>query len=80
MLLRLQDMYVSTSRQLKRLESVWRSPIYSHFGETLGGVASIRAYGREAQFGREAEGGVDRNNKCLLPQITANRSGAEEVL
>jgi ABC-type multidrug transport system fused ATPase/permease subunit len=39
----LQKFYISTFRQLKRLESIWRSPIYSHFGETLSGLQVIRA-------------------------------------
>ncbi|KAI9025859.1 hypothetical protein CLU79DRAFT_813063 [Phycomyces nitens] len=42
--------YLRVSRQFKRLNSVSRSPIYSHFTETLTGVTTIRAYCQEETF------------------------------
>ncbi|OJJ48393.1 hypothetical protein ASPZODRAFT_140688 [Penicilliopsis zonata CBS 506.65] len=42
--------YLSSSRDLKRLESVQRSPLYQQFGETLNGIVTIRAYGDGPRF------------------------------
>ncbi|KAJ8627273.1 hypothetical protein MRB53_020580 [Persea americana] len=36
--------YQSTSREVKRLDSITRSPVYAQFGEALNGLSTIRAY------------------------------------
>ncbi|XP_055746362.1 ATP-binding cassette sub-family C member 3 isoform X2 [Salvelinus fontinalis] len=68
-----QRFYVATSRQLKRLESVSRSPIYSHFSETVTGSSVIRAYGRHDAFVLMSDMKVDENQKSYYPGIVSNR-------
>ncbi|NXH86074.1 MRP3 protein, partial [Edolisoma coerulescens] len=68
-----QRFYVATSRQLKRLESVSRSPIYSHFSETVSGASVIRAYRRVKAFVDISDRKVDENQKSYYPGIVSNR-------
>lgn len=68
-----QRFYIATSRQLKRLESVTRSPVYSHFSETLTGTSTIRAYGAGPRFIEISDARVDQNQVCYFPSIIANR-------
>ncbi|XP_014813456.1 PREDICTED: canalicular multispecific organic anion transporter 1 isoform X2 [Calidris pugnax] len=65
--------YVSTSRQLRRLDSVTRSPIYSHFGETVSGLSVIRAYGHQERFLQQNENTMDINQKTVYSWIISNR-------
>ncbi|XP_028651533.1 canalicular multispecific organic anion transporter 1 [Erpetoichthys calabaricus] len=68
-----QRFYVATSRQLRRLDSVSRSPIYSHFGETVSGLSVIRAYGHQQRFLQHNEKATDDNLKSVYPWIVSNR-------
>ncbi|KAG2462234.1 AB1C protein, partial [Polypterus senegalus] len=68
-----QRFYVATSRQLRRLDSVSRSPIYSHFGETVSGLSVIRAYGHQQRFLQHNEKAIDDNLKSIYPWIVSNR-------
>ncbi|TPX68327.1 hypothetical protein SpCBS45565_g03207 [Spizellomyces sp. 'palustris'] len=46
----LRTAYISTSRQIKRIESVTRSPVYSNIPSTLEGLSTVRAFGAETRF------------------------------
>ena len=42
--------YSKTSRELQKIESVSRSPVFSHFSETLDGLDTIRTRKKEGEF------------------------------
>ena len=42
--------YLKTSRELKRLQSICRSPVFSHITETLEGLDTIQTKGRQREF------------------------------
>lgn len=65
--------YISASRDLKRLESVQRSPLYQQFGETLSGMTTIRAYGDERRFIRENLHKVNTHSRPFIYLWAANR-------
>lgn len=62
-----------TSRQLKRLESIHRSPIYSHFGESIQGASSIRAFGRTDDFIQISHQRVDLFVRIKYMNLVSNR-------
>lgn len=64
---------MATSRELKRLESVSRSPIFAHFQESLGGLMTIRAYKQEGRFLQENLYRMDRNLVPYYPSVVLNR-------
>ncbi|EOD20125.1 hypothetical protein EMIHUDRAFT_242411 [Emiliania huxleyi CCMP1516] len=65
--------YRASSRELQRLDSVSKSPIYAAFSEALQGATSIVAFGATRRFGLEARQRLDANIKVGFATAAANR-------
>ncbi|GEQ70295.1 hypothetical protein JCM33374_g3971 [Metschnikowia sp. JCM 33374] len=65
--------YISLSRELKRYDSITKSPIHQHFSESLVGVSTIRAYGVETRFMKQNLSAIDNNNRPFFYMWVANR-------
>ena len=76
----LQRVYVATSRQLKRIESVSRSPIFNNFFETINGASTIRAFDQQQRLIRDNYYRVDENNVAFYPGTSANRCVVNTIL
>jgi len=70
---RIQVYYRRSSLELKRIESISRSPLFAHFSETLEGLSSIRAYGAQPRFVHANQQILDWNVRAYLPMVSANR-------
>ena len=53
--------YRVVARELKRLDAITRSPIFSHFGETLGGLSVIRCFHKGTVYRQMNELKLDEN-------------------
>jgi len=71
--LRTMKRFVPASRDLQRLESMSRSPIFATFSETLTGVASIRAFGRSSELIEANKVQLDNANRPFFFMHHANR-------
>lgn len=47
---KLSSGYMDAGRDLRRMESTTRSPIFATFGETLEGIVTVRAFSAERRF------------------------------
>ena len=65
--------YLRSSRDLKRIESIQRSPLFQQFGETLSGITTIRAYGEEQRFIRDNMLKINTHNRPFIFLWAANR-------
>ncbi|CAG8540389.1 15319_t:CDS:10 [Funneliformis mosseae] len=67
------SLYIKASRECKRLDSVTRSPLYSHFTETLIGISTIRAYGATKIFMQDMFDKIDSNHRAFFNMWLVNR-------
>ncbi|XP_062563883.1 ATP-binding cassette sub-family C member 4-like [Armigeres subalbatus] len=72
----LRKAYLDTSRVVKRIESVKRSPIFSHLNATLQGLSTIRAFRAQGTLSREFNNHMDENTSAWFIFITTTRAFA----
>lgn len=66
-----QKYFTKTYRELKRLDSVSRSPLYALLGETLDGVSTIRAYNAEPALMKRLVRMIDTQQNAYFLTTTA---------
>ncbi|KAJ6570148.1 ABC transporter, partial [Mycena vulgaris] len=65
--------YRASAREIKRLDAILRSSLYTHFSESLSGLATIRAYGVAERFRLDNERLVDVENRAYWLSVTNQR-------
>ncbi|XP_043065365.1 probable multidrug resistance-associated protein lethal(2)03659 [Drosophila ficusphila] len=69
-----RDFYLSTSRDVKRLEAVARSPMYSHFSATLTGLPTIRAMGAQKTLIEQYDNYQDLHSSGYYTFVSTSRA------
>lgn len=65
--------YRASAREIKRLDSLGRSKVFSHFSETLSGSATIVAYREQGRFLRLNEKFLNRMNSAYFLTLVNQR-------
>jgi ABC-type multidrug transport system fused ATPase/permease subunit len=65
--------YLRVSRELKRWESIKKSPVFVLLTETLNGLNTVRAFRQEKRFFRDCCHRIDAMNQCHLYLWISNR-------
>lgn len=68
-----RNRFIPASRELKRLKSALRSPVFSHLQESVNGVETLRAYGESDRFIHSNRRKVDNVTKVDWATQCANR-------
>lgn len=69
----IERVYVAVARQLKRIDAVTRSPVFSNLSETVEGVKVIKAFRASGQFKSIQLRYLDETISAAYIAVTANR-------
>ncbi|XP_005355719.1 multidrug resistance-associated protein 4 [Microtus ochrogaster] len=69
----LRRYFLATSRDVKRLESTTRSPVFSHLSSSLQGLWTIRAYRAEERFQELFDAHQDLHSEAWFLFLTTSR-------
>ncbi|GME78716.1 unnamed protein product [Ambrosiozyma monospora] len=69
----LTEYFQATSREVKRLEAVQRSSVFSQFNESLGGMNTIKLYKAEDRFLKDCDNMINRMNEANFMTFALQR-------
>lgn len=67
-----QKYYLKTSKELKRIEGIVRSPVFSHMNVTLQGMVTIRAFGAQTLLTEEFDKHQDLHSGAWFLQLAGS--------
>ncbi|XP_016989332.1 probable multidrug resistance-associated protein lethal(2)03659 [Drosophila rhopaloa] len=70
----LRTFYLKTSRDIKRMEAITRSPVYSHLAASLTGLSTIRAFGAQRVLESEFDNYQDMHSSAFYMFISTSRA------
>ncbi|EDW47093.1 GM21118 [Drosophila sechellia] len=70
----LRNLYLKTSRDLKRVEAKNRSPVYSHLAASLNGLTTIRAQDAQRVLEKEFDSYQDAHSSAFFMYISTSKA------
>jgi ATP-binding cassette subfamily C (CFTR/MRP) protein 2 len=67
----LQNYYLTSAREIMRINGTTKAPVVHHFGEAIAGAVTIRAFKRENMFARKNLELIDANASPFFHSIAA---------